>query len=202
MIPNPTESTPLPLALQIDAYCRLFPGERERIAPLLRALHAGEALRSRKHPGGHLTASGLVFSRQRLLTVHHPHLRRWLQPGGHLERDELPQQAALRETREETGVGVRLHHWHARHPCPVDIDVHAIPANPARGEAEHLHFDLRYLLTPLAPPGPAAPDPCAPDTGGAELRTRWMARGELAEPGLHALLDKLDALHIDADDLP
>jgi ADP-ribose pyrophosphatase YjhB (NUDIX family) len=47
--------------------------------------------------------------------------------------------AALRELREETGLtdvdtNGRL----------LDCDVHPIPANPAKNEPAHLHFDLRY----------------------------------------------------------
>ncbi|MGH3117792.1 MAG: NUDIX hydrolase, partial [Gaiellales bacterium] len=29
---------------------------------------------------------------------------------------------------------------------PVDIDVHAIPANPAKGEPAHWHADFRYAF--------------------------------------------------------
>lgn len=43
-------------------------------------------------------------------TLLHPHdkLGMWLPPGGHIDRDELPHEAALRETREETGLEVDL----------------------------------------------------------------------------------------------
>ena len=33
---------------------------------------------------------------------------------------------------------------------PIDIDVHPIPANPAKGEPAHQHFDLRYTFTTTA----------------------------------------------------
>jgi 8-oxo-dGTP pyrophosphatase MutT (NUDIX family) len=43
-------------------------------------------------------------------TALHPHdgLDMWLPPGGHLDRDELPHEAAVREVREETGLDVAL----------------------------------------------------------------------------------------------
>jgi len=38
----------------------------------------------------------------------HEKLGMWLPPGGHVDRDELPHEAALRETHEETGLDVDL----------------------------------------------------------------------------------------------
>ncbi|OIQ74085.1 putative DHNTP pyrophosphohydrolase [mine drainage metagenome] len=173
-------------AAQLAAYRRLFPGERDRIAPLLHALARGDDVASRLTESGHVTASGIVVRCGRLLTVRHPQLRRWIQPGGHLDAGELPQQAALRETTEETGAAARLHRWHEAHRCPIDIDVHPIPANPARGEAAHWHYDLRYLLVCRRWPAIAA-----------ELPTRWAVPAQLDDPGLEALMHKLRALHLD-----
>lgn len=43
-------------------------------------------------------------------TLLHPHekLDMWLPPGGHVDRDELPHEAAVRECYEETGLDVEL----------------------------------------------------------------------------------------------
>ncbi len=38
----------------------------------------------------------------------HEKLGMWLPPGGHIDRDELPHEAALRELEEETGLDVEL----------------------------------------------------------------------------------------------
>jgi 8-oxo-dGTP pyrophosphatase MutT (NUDIX family) len=88
---------------------------------------------------GHITASCFIVDKdERLLLHHHRRLRRWLQMGGHVEEEESPRDAALREGSEESGLrdleligGI------------FDIDVHAIPAG--RGEPDHDHFDVRYL---------------------------------------------------------
>ena len=44
----------------------------------------------------------------RILLVHHRNLNQWLPLGGHIELDEDPEQAALRETKEESGLEVEL----------------------------------------------------------------------------------------------
>ena len=43
-----------------------------------------------------------------VLVVHHRKLDRWLPLGGHIELDEDPEIAALREAREESGLEVEL----------------------------------------------------------------------------------------------
>jgi 8-oxo-dGTP pyrophosphatase MutT (NUDIX family) len=44
----------------------------------------------------------------KVLLIHHRKLDKWLPLGGHIELDEDPEQAALRETREESGLEVEL----------------------------------------------------------------------------------------------
>jgi 8-oxo-dGTP pyrophosphatase MutT (NUDIX family) len=53
-----------------------------------------------------LTASGCLVHEGKVLLVKHKKLGLWLNPGGHLESNELPHQAAEREFWEETGVKV------------------------------------------------------------------------------------------------
>lgn len=43
-----------------------------------------------------------------MLLHYHRKLGRWLPPGGHIEPGELPDDAAIREVLEETGVDARL----------------------------------------------------------------------------------------------
>lgn len=49
-----------------------------------------------------------VVQQQRVLLVHHRNLKQWLPVGGHVELDEDPETAALRETLEESGLEVEL----------------------------------------------------------------------------------------------
>lgn len=92
---------------------------------------------------GHITASGLVVDNKKVLLIFHPFIKRWFQPGGHIDDGESPADAAIREVYEETGLVCVLD---SEDPEPIDIDVHEIPENPKKGEDAHLHIDLLYYL--------------------------------------------------------
>ena len=54
------------------------------------------------------TVAIFVVQQAKVLLVHHRALGKWLPLGGHIELDEDPEQAALREAREESGLDVEL----------------------------------------------------------------------------------------------
>ena len=81
----------------------------------------------------------------------HDRLEMWLPPGGHLDRDELPHEAALRETEEELGMTIDLVAPQERitsetvrsipqpqHFLVEDINVHG------NGEVGHQHVDFVF----------------------------------------------------------
>jgi len=95
----------------------------------------------------HVTGSAVVVGRRGTVLHRHKRLHRWMQPGGHIDPDEAPWEAALRESEEETGLVLR-------HPDDgprlIHLDVH----DAANG---HTHLDLRYLL--VAPDEDPSPPP-------------------------------------------
>lgn len=99
---------------------------------------------SRQTAAGHITASAWILdtNRTHVLLCHHRKLDIWIQLGGHLETslDESVEAGALREAYEESGLGA----IEVLSPDIFDIDIHAIPAHG--DEAEHLHYDVRYLF--------------------------------------------------------
>ena len=101
---------------------------------------------SRDNLSGHITASGLVIQGDRVLLILHPYIKKWFQPGGHIDEGESPIEAAIREVYEETGLVCMSD---IENPEPIDIDVHEIPANPNKNEGAHLHVDLLYRLKVL-----------------------------------------------------
>ncbi len=126
----------------------------------------------------HLTASAFVVSRRGMILHRHLRLDIWVQPGGHVDPGERPEEAAVRETLEETGLP-------ARHLEPVvlfQVDVHPGP----RG---HTHYDLRYVLA-AAPDDPAPPLGESPDVHWFD----FVAAPVRAEPTLAPVIAKLAAM--------
>src|SRR3712207_8968799 len=72
----------------------------------------------------------------------------WLPPGGHRERDELPDDAAVREVWEETGLRVELV-GDRREDITDPVQLHR-PAGVQLENIEpgHQHIDLIYFASP------------------------------------------------------
>ena len=91
------------------------------------------------------TVSVFVVYRDKVLLADHRQLDKWLPLGGHIESGEDPEQAALREVREESGLRIEL--CGERPPrefpgtkrlvAPVYLDVHDI-------SGEHRHIGMIY----------------------------------------------------------
>lgn len=133
-------------ALTADARARIAqaPGatpeerfERAAWAALLEV--TGPALLTRAAAPAHLTASVLLLTPdgRRTCLVLHRRLRRWVQPGGHLEPgDAALAAAAARELAEETGLAA-----HVRAE-PLVLSRHRAPCRPG---AVDWHLDVQHL---------------------------------------------------------
>jgi 8-oxo-dGTP pyrophosphatase MutT (NUDIX family) len=151
--PSPSAPAPPPPALLQALERHVGSDEKEKrdrdaIVALLR--RGDRAFARGEFEPGHITGSAFVLDAkgEKLLLVHHAKLDRWLQPGGHCEPGETDGLAtALREATEETGIAGLLPHPTA--PQPFDVDIHTIPAR--KGDPQHDHHDVRYLL--VAPEG-------------------------------------------------
>ena len=70
------------------------------------------------------TAAGMLIHQEKVLLVKHKKLGIWLNPGGHIDEDELPHHAAEREFFEETGIRVQA----------VDHSAHSLVGSQTNSE--------------------------------------------------------------------
>ncbi len=83
---------------------------------------------------------------KKILLCHHKTFNRWVQPGGHIEKGEIPEETALRETYEETGVRIKL--IGDRFPREDDF-LRPLGIQKNRGKDGSLHVDITYVGIPL-----------------------------------------------------
>jgi 8-oxo-dGTP pyrophosphatase MutT (NUDIX family) len=126
----------------------------------------------------HFTATGFVVDGSRTLLHWHKRLQQWMPPGGHIEPDEDPVQAVLREIAEETGLTVEVitaqeavpFDYPKQLPPPYTILVEDIPGP----DEAHEHIDMIYFCRPV--------DGSAKLNGG-DPTLRWVDEDELKRAG-------------------
>ena len=102
------------------------------------------------------TSSVYLINNQTVLLIFHLKLQKWLPPGGHVEANETPAEAARREVMEETGIeiefeldeNINLSYWNATsierpYLCLLENIPHygTIPS--------HQHIDFIYVARPV-----------------------------------------------------
>jgi 8-oxo-dGTP pyrophosphatase MutT (NUDIX family) len=104
----------------------------------------------------HFTTSVFIINNLggnlQLALIHHKKFDRWMVPGGHIEPFENQVEAAIREAREETGLGIKLFSFlHSENEVndsewilpPEYFYQQQIPASSK--EESHYHLDFAYL---------------------------------------------------------
>ena len=182
-----------------EKYLERHPAEREQLNPLLAALEADAEPTSRAALPGHVTCSAVVIDRAlRVLHIVHKASGKLLPPGGHVEDDPTLLAAALREVCEEAGIRPRdLCLIPQFLGAPIDVDVHDIDANPAKGELAHRHFDFRFAFYTTAEQTPplVLQDE---EVSGAQ----WLPFADVRSPTLRTKLLKAEADGLDGQPEP
>lgn len=110
----------------------------------------------------HFTSTAFIIdSKKRTLLLWHKRLQRWMPPGGHVDPNETPEDAAKRECKEETSLDVQIigdptQDLFAENAeegrmllKPIAMLLEEIPASPERGEPAHQHMDFLFIAKPL-----------------------------------------------------
>lgn len=127
----------------------------------------------------HFTATTYVVADGAVALHLHDRIEKWLPPGGHVDRGELPHEAALREVEEETGLDTTLIAEQDAIASPTveslpkphhvqlaDVNVYGRPDAPDdTAEVGHQHVDLIYYA--------AAEDRVIDPADGEEPTDAW-----------------------------
>lgn len=121
----------------------------------------------------HFCASAFVINpiNKKILLVKHKDYDKWLQPGGHIEDDETPEEAAIREVYEETGIKITI--LGERFPREDDL-VRPLGIQCNRKENGDRHIDIIYYAKPNDLEAPLK-------INDESLDIRWFTRNELEQ---------------------
>jgi 8-oxo-dGTP diphosphatase len=102
----------------------------------------------------HLTATGFLVWEDRVLLRWHRKNQLWLPMGGHIEANEDPVQAVLREVEEESGIAAQLitrgSPFPFEYPVQLPPPVTILLERATDGKTWHEHIDLIYFCRPAA----------------------------------------------------
>lgn len=97
-----------------------------------------------------IVAGGVLIEKGKVLMVYHEKLKKWLYPGGHVEPNETPVEAAKREFKEESGLDVEVigykrgikGEYAEEMPLPFVTLIEYVPYP----DGCHIHYDLVFLV--------------------------------------------------------
>lgn len=135
-----------------------------------------------------MIAEVFVVYQDKVLLRLHDKYKMWIAPGGHIELDETPEEAAVREAKEEVGLDVTLYHPESLQAFPQTdapvgsftplqlpqfMNVHPIM------NGEHRHLSMVYF-------GRATTDHIIHPTNHEQAPCRWLTKEEVeADSEIH-----------------
>lgn len=97
-----------------------------------------------------LTVSAYIIKNRKTLLVHHVKTGLWLPPGGHIEENETPDKALIREIKQEIGLEIKILNTPKIPHKGNIIEQLAIPFYCNTHKLiDHLHYCSFYICKPL-----------------------------------------------------
>jgi 8-oxo-dGTP pyrophosphatase MutT (NUDIX family) len=130
----------------INEYFNNFPQDRDNLLILQNQLKVPQNIFDRDNNMGHIVANALIINKDEVLLIFHNKLKKFIQPGGHVDpSDKSIIDATIREIKEETGLkNIMLDPWHKENKIPIFIETHQMPES--KKEEKHLHHDFIYVF--------------------------------------------------------
>ena len=99
-----------------------------------------------------LTVAGYVIFKNKILLIHHRKLNLWLPVGGHIDKNETPDKALIREIKEETNISIKILN---KSTIPLEGNVKTNLAIPfhvnVHSVGDHDHVGFFYLCEAINP---------------------------------------------------
>jgi len=130
------------------------------------------------------TASVYIVFENKILLHMHKKLNMWLPPGGHIELDEDPNEAVVREAKEETGLDVVLVGEERKYTSsfgardlipPRFLNRHYFDSKKTHEHIDHVYFGRAFSAD------------ARHEVAGGEIR--WFSKEELEENAFDILED-------------
>ncbi|NMB48716.1 NUDIX domain-containing protein [Candidatus Kuenenbacteria bacterium] len=140
----------------------------------------------------HFTATTFIVHKQKVLLHLHKKLGIWIPVGGHIDRDEIPEKAALREIKEESGLDVKIYNPDKQIKMgdvkQLFRPMHILLENINQF---HQHIDFIYYAS-------AKSDKVSPQNGETK-NLKWFTSDEVKE--LEGAPENVKALSLEAIDI-
>ena len=121
------------------------------------------------------TIACYIVKADRVLMIYHTELDKWLPIGGHIEPGEDPDEALLREIREESGLEVEI----AGEKAPIEDPTVKILYTPAHVNIHRITDTHRHVVNIYFARWKAG-EPVL--SAGEHREIRWFGREELRDP--------------------
>ena len=138
----------------------------------------------------HFTATVLIVHQGKVLLHRHKKRGSLLPVGGHVERDELPQDAAIREAKEEAGLAIELYNPDSL--CFSDVQSLVRPAHMLLIDMNPYHQHIDFIFYATTGTNQVKP------SNGESMLLHWYNRDELLAT---AMPENVRALALEALEL-